>query len=136
MAAYCAGLVLLAMLAAEDIRERKISVNKLLIFALLAVCYRIFMKELWWQEILGAVSPGIMLLLLSWSTNESIGYGDGMTVVVLGLWMGGWFTLQILGIGILLTGIYAVWRVIRKKRGVIPFVPFLLAGMEVALIYE
>lgn len=136
MAAYCAGLVLLAMLAAEDIRERKISVNKLLIFALLAVVYRIFMKEFWWQEILGAVSPGIMLLLLSWSTNESIGYGDGMTVVVLGLWMGGWFTLQILGIGILLTGIYAVWRVIRKKRGVIPFVPFLLAGMEVALIYE
>lgn len=136
MAAYCAGLVLLAMLAAEDIRERKISVNKLLIFALLAVVYRIFMKELWWQEILGAVSPGIMLLLLSWSTNESIGYGDGMTVVVLGLWMGGWFTLQILGIGILLTGIYAVWRIIRKKKGVIPFVPFLLAGMEVALIYE
>lgn len=135
MEAYCAGLVLLAILAAEDIREKKISVDKLLVFALLAVGYRIFMKECCCQEILGAIFPGIMLLLLSRATKESIGYGDGMAVIVLGLWTGGWFAFQVLGIGILLTGIYAVWSLIRKKRGVIPFIPFLLAGMEVALFY-
>lgn len=135
MTAYCAGLVLLGVLAAEDIREKKISVDRLLIFALLAVVYRIFMKEFCCQKILEAIFPGIMLLMLSRATKEGVGYGDGITVIVLGLWTGGWFVLQVLGIGILLTGIYAVWSLIRKKRGVIPFIPFLLAGMEVVLFY-
>ncbi len=135
MIAYCAGLLLLAVLAAQDIREKKISVDKLLIFGFMAVLYQIFTKQFCWQEILGGVVPGCMLLLISWATKENIGYGDGMVVIVLGLWTGGWFAFHVLGIGILLTGIYAVISLIRKKRDVIPFIPFLLAGMEVALIY-
>ena len=135
MGADCAGLLFLAVLAKEDIREKKISVNKLVWFALIAAMYRILIRQFTWQEIAGCLIPGGMLLLLSWITKESIGYGDGMAVMVLGLWLGGWFTLQVLGIGIILSGIYAGIRLARRKKDAIPFIPFLLAGMEVALIY-
>lgn len=135
MGAYCAGLILLALLAGQDIKEKKISVDKLLVFACMAVLYRIFIKQFFWQEILGCMIPGTILLLLSWVTKEGIGYGDGMAVIVLGLWTGGWFALHVMGLGIMLCGMYAVICLVRKKRDAIPFIPFLLAGMEVALIY-
>lgn len=135
MEAYCAGLIFLAVLAAQDIKEKKISVNKLLVFAFMAVLYRLFMKQIFWQEILECMIPGAMLLLLSQATKEGIGYGDGITVIVLGLWTGGWFAFHVMAIGIILSGIYAVIQLVRKKRDAIPFIPFLLAGMEVALIY-
>lgn len=135
MGAYCMGLIILAVLAAQDIKEKKISVDKLIVFIVMAVLYRIFIKQFSWQEILGCIIPGSILLLLSRVTREGIGYGDGMTVLVLGLWTGGWFALHVMGIGIILSGIYAAVCLVRKKRDAIPFVPFLLAGMEVALIY-
>ena len=135
MGAYCAGLLFLAVLSAQDIREKRISVYKLLIFAFMAVIYRIIIRQFYWQEILGDVLPGCMLLLLSKMTKEEIGYGDGMTVIVLGLWLGGWFIFHVLCIGIVLSGIYAVICLMKGKRDAIPLIPFLLAGMEVALIY-
>ena len=79
--------------------------------------------------------PGGILLLLSLITKESIGYGDGMTVIVLGLWTGGWFAFHVFCIGILLAGICAVFYLIKGKKDTIPLIPFLLIGMEVALIY-
>ncbi len=135
MAAYCVGLIFLAVLAAQDIREKKISVDKLLFFAFMAVWYRIFAKQFFCREIFGCIVPGGLLLLLSKATGESIGYGDGVAVIVLGLWTGGWFALRVMGTGIMLSGIYAVFCLIRKKRDIIPFIPFLLAGMEVTLIH-
>lgn len=129
------GLIFLAVLAAQDIKEKKISVDKLIVFAVMAVLYRICIKQFFWQEILGAVIPGGILLLLSGATKEGIGYGDGMAVLVLGLWTGGWFAFHVMGIGIIFSGIYAAVCLVRRKREAFPFVPFLLAGMEVALIY-
>lgn len=135
MGAYCISLIFLAVLAAQDIKERKISVDKLIIFAFLAVVFRIVTNQFFWQEMLGCLVPGGMLLLMSRATKENVGYGDGMAVIVLGLWTGGWFAFRVMEIGIVLTGIYAAGRLIRKRRDAIPFMPFLLAGMEVALIY-
>ncbi len=133
---YSIGLLFLAILASEDIRERKISFCKLIFFAVPVIPYHVLAGSFGLKEIAGCLIPGGVLLLLSWMTGESIGYGDGMAVLVLGLWTGGRFTFYALAAGIMLSGFYAAVSVIRKRRDVIPFMPFLLAGMEVALIYE
>ena len=40
MAAYCVSLLFLALLAAEDIKEKRVSVWKILFFAAAAVVYQ------------------------------------------------------------------------------------------------
>lgn len=130
-----AGLLFLAALAPQDIKEKKISVYKLIVSAMMAIIYWTFKGQLNWQGILESMVPGIMLLLLSVITKENIGYGDGLTVAVLGLWMGGLFTLYVLCVGLILSGVCAVIYLIKRKRERIPLIPFLLIGMEVMLVY-
>ncbi len=135
MIVYLMGLLFLAVLAVQDIKEKKVAIYKLFISAAMAVVYWFFKGEASWQELLCGVIPGIMLLLLSVVTKENIGYGDGLTVIVLGLWTGIWFTFYVLCVGLMLSGFCAAVYLIKKKRETIPLIPFLLIGMEVVLIY-
>ncbi len=132
---YCAGLLFLAVLASEDIRRKEISVYKVIFSAGLSILYRIFSGQFLWQEIMWGLIPGILLILLAFCTRENIGYGDGAAIMVLGLWTGGWFTLAVLWVGIMMAGVFGVFCLIRKKKEPIPFIPFLLLGMEAALYY-
>lgn len=133
--ALCAELLFLAELSAEDVREKKVSVYKVLVFTVLALIYRAFTNQLFWMEMIINLVPGGMMILLAILTKEGIGYGDGMTVMVLGLWTNVWFTTGVLCVAILLSGIFGSICLIVTKREVIPFVPFLLAGLEVMLFY-
>lgn len=140
MIAYGVSLIFLAGLSAEDIKERKISVCHVLMFALSAIFFRAVTSQFLGNEIsidliTWSLFPGGILLLLAFLTKEGIGYGDGMCVLALGLWTGGWFALTVTCIGIMLAGIWGMACIFRKKREPIPFVPFLLLGMEVALVY-
>ena len=131
----CAGLLLLAALTPEDIKKKTISLNKVMLFAILAIIYRGLTKQIFCGEAVGCLMPGAVLLLLSAITKESIGFGDGVVVMVLGLWIGGWFTMLAVCIGMLFAGIYGGVCLIRKRKEPIAFVPFLLLGVEVALAY-
>ena len=133
MVAYCSGLFLLASLVKEDIKERKVSAKKILIFAIGAGIYIMLVEQPAWQEIGKRLLPGIGLLLLAFFTKESIGYGDGAAVLVLGLWTGAEFTLRTVCVGFILSGIYGGICILQKKTEPMPFVPFLLVGMEVVL---
>lgn len=134
MAAYCGGLLFLVGLVKEDVEEQTISIKKLVVFGVLALLYLLWQEPLVWQEFCRRVLPGMFLLFLSWASKESIGYGDGVAVIVLGLWTGVIFTLAAVCIGTLAAGFWSVICLIRKKTGPLPFIPFLLFGMEVALV--
>ena len=57
-----------------------------------------------------------------------------MAVCVLGLWIGGGMVLKVLAVSFLLAGIGGIICVFRKKREPMPFIPFLLLGLEVAFL--
>lgn len=132
---YCGAIIFLAMLSLEDIRERSISVKRVMIGALAAVICRVIAGEASGITMISSLIPGIMLLLLAVMTKESIGKGDGIVVMVLGLWIGGQMTFLAVCLAIWTAGIFAVICLMRKKRELIPFVPCLLVGMEVLLFY-
>lgn len=132
---YLGGFMLLVSLAMEDIREKKISVKKVAAFAAAAVLYRSLCGELSWGKIMTSLIPGTMLLLLAFLLKESIGTGDGIAVIALGLWTSGWFAFASAASGMVLSGIYGMFCLVRRKRDPFPFVPFLLLGMEVVLLY-
>lgn len=130
---YCGGMFLLASLVKEDVEERKVSVRKILVFAVFAGIYVILVEQLAWQDIGRRLWPGMSLLLLAFCTKESIGYGDGAAVLVLGLWTGAWFVLKTVVAAFILAGFYGGICIFRRKTEPMPFVPFLLLGMEVIL---
>lgn len=132
----CGALLFLAALAPEDIREKQISSKTIIISGLLAFICRLLAERGWnGREIVYSLIPGIFLLILSVVSKESIGIGDGMAVAVLGLWIGGGKTFMVLCVAWTLAGIFAVICLMKKKKEPIPFVPFLLFGMEVLLFY-
>lgn len=125
----------MAVLSAEDIREKKISACKIFIFAVFAVMYRGLEYQYPFSEIVCCILPGGILLLVSLLTKESIGYGDGVAVMVLGLWTGAWFTAGVLCVAVILAGLFGIGYLVMGKRDAIPFIPFLLVGLEVMLFY-
>lgn len=132
---YCVSLLFLAGLSAGDVREKKIPIYKVVFFAISAIFCRMITGQFSWNEVRWGIFPGCVLLVLALLTKENIGYGDGITVLTLGLWTGGWFTLAVVCIGIMLSGVWGMVCIFRKKTEPIPFIPFLLLGMEVALLY-
>ena len=80
------------------------------------------------ESILWALVPGILALLFSKLTNEVMGYGDGIILIVLGIFLP---LERMVSIGMLafsIAGVVALLLlVIFRKKGSyrIPFVPFL-----------
>ena len=85
-------------------------------------------EERTWISTLVACVPGILALVFSFFTHEVMGYGDGIVLVVMGIFMS---VSQIISVGMLaflLAGVVAlVLLVVYRKRGnyQIPFIPFL-----------
>ena len=78
--------------------------------------------------------PGFGLLLLAFATKKGIGIGDGLMLMVLGLFEGGALAWKVLLWGLFLQSIFAIILLVLRKAGrntKIPFIPFLLAGRVV-----
>lgn len=132
----CGALLFLAMLTPEDIREKQVSSKTIMIFGLLAlVCRIVAEREQAMGEMICDLIPGMFLLVLSVVSKESIGLGDGMAVAVLGLWIGGIKAFLTLCIAWTLAGVFAAMHLMQKRKEPIPFIPFLLLGMEVLIFY-
>ena len=115
----------------QDIKEKKVTGNYLRIGAVVGLLYKIAgiaQKADLVKDWMGALLPGIVLLILAKMTKEKIGYGDGSVIVILGNYWNLkeiWLVLQ--G-ALVLTMIVSVILLITKKVGKeyeMPFLPFL-----------
>lgn len=84
-----------------------------------------------WYDILPALLPGLLLLGLSFLTEEKIGRGDGDMVLILGLLTDRRICAAVLLTACLLAAAFAgaglLFRRLRRDSR-IPFAPFLLAA--------
>lgn len=79
--------------------------------------------------------PGVFFLLLSFCTREKVGYGDGIMLIILGLFLGFFRCFLILCVGLIfLSGFALILMVFRKvgRNSRLPMVPFLAIGMGVS----
>lgn len=79
--------------------------------------------------------PGVVLLVLSWATRESVGRGDGICYLVIGMLEGtGWCALILL-LSLLMASVYGGFLLMahagRKKR--MAFLPFTAAASLLVL---
>ena len=79
--------------------------------------------------------PGIFCLILSGTTGEALGYGDGLLILICGLCIGAKRTVRVLACALIWSALILLFSCIRDKgkKKEYPFVPFLLAGYLIQL---
>lgn len=134
---YAMALIFLASLTENDLKHKRIPLKTVFAFAAMAIIYLAGENRFLEENIFFQLLPGLGLLFLSAATKEKIGYGDGAAVMVLGLWTNLLFSTIVLCLAFCLAGCYAGAYIIKSKskKGEIPFIPFLLAAMEIMLVW-
>lgn len=135
-----AFLGILGIFAWQDKKELSVSKKFLFLAGVLAILGRSLVESRvvslleWGWSLL----PGVLLLGLGWLSQWQIGFGDGVIILVMGLWLGFQETVVVLLIGMFLCSIFCGGLVFFRKVGrktKIPFVPFLwiacLIGMGI-----
>lgn len=124
-------LGLLSLCSWEDIRKKKLTVIYILLFGIGGVLFHLFRPVCSIYSILWGIMLGVAMMFASWCTRGKIGLGDGILLVVTGVYLGGMGNLELLFTGLLLAACWSLGMVVLgKKKGKeeIAFVPFLLAA--------
>ena len=122
--------ILYSITAFDDLRTRQVRVMELIVFAVLGLLIDLFSPTYSWLSILGGVSIGMVLMVVSYFSKEKIGMGDALIVAVSGLYLGFVNTLILLWLSSSLTSIYGVI----KKKQELPFIPFLTVAYVIMLM--
>lgn len=95
------------------------------------IIYQVLMGNVDWKLSVAGGLSGILFLWISKITNEAIGYGDSLAILILGIYLGIWGLLEVLMTAFFILGIIGLICVVikRKKKGLaFPFYPFLTVG--------
>ncbi len=129
-----AGLSVIALI---DWKKQKIYLPMVIVIGCVGLGIHIFLMDMTIADIFWGVLPGAIMLLLGYFTEERIGYGDGFTFIMTGIYLGGRNNLTLLVISSVLAGFYAlILLIIRKKnrQDRIAYVPFVLLGYIILMI--
>lgn len=124
------GFIMLGIEAVEDIRNKKISIWILIVFFLLSVIHIVIYRDIPVKELMGGIGIGIMAVMVSVVFHKSIGLGDGITLLNLGILVGQTRLLEIMMVSLFFTMIWGVFYMAKGKNRnkTIAFVPFILIG--------
>lgn len=114
----------------QDIRKREILPGITALFLIGGAIWKLFMIHTGIFDLTCGLIPGFVLLILGRMSRGSVGYGDGMVILALGVSAGLWKTVESLSIGFLLSAAAAllIWCKKKNKNQKIPFIPFLFLG--------
>lgn len=132
-------LGLLGLCSLEDVRHRQLTIIYILMFGIGGVILHLFVPVCSIYSILCGMLPGAFMLLISAATQGSVGMGDGILLVVTGVYLGGYANLVLLMTGLLLSALWSLGLLAfrkKKRKDEIAFVPFLLLSYVVMLCGE
>ncbi len=121
-----------------DLRKNQISLLLVLLYAVLDIPYLMVNRQRLILLLMGAV-PGVLLLCIGKVFGDALGAGDGLVVLVSGLYMGIWGILGVLTLALILAAIWAVFLMVFRKKGgksSFPFVPFLMAAYTIPWLIQ
>lgn len=124
----------------QDIKEKQISLKLCIAYGIVGILLYISNciygnKELWQLGI--ALLPGVGMIVISYMTKERIGIGDGVVMVIMGLFFSYEKIISILVMGIMFSTLVSLYLLVVKKVSKeyeIPFVPFLLMASVVVVM--
>lgn len=130
--------IFLCLCSVFDIRKREIPL--VILIAGILAGLGIDLWQIWKglelaAEIGAALLPGTFFLLLSFCTREKVGYGDGLLLIIMGLFLGFGRCFLVLCISLVFSSAFALILLVFRKAGRnsrLPFLPFLAVGMGVS----
>ena len=131
--------ILLAVLAIEDIKYKKINIWSIGMGYILGIAGFAIYGQSRIRSLAGGIGIGLAVCLLHWITQKGIGLGDGMLAVLIGGCIGAKFTIICLCAAFFLASFAALLLCCFRKMGRksrIPFVPFLFLGYMITLGME
>lgn len=123
------GVLLVA--AYRDYREKKVYVNGILLMCIIGVVLRFMTGTFFAADILCGAGVGLVVLVIARLSREAVGIGDGVVLLMTGIFLGFWRNLELLFTALLLAGAAAVFFLLVKRKEKtyrLPFVPFLAAA--------
>ena len=124
-------IIILGVICVSDIKRKKIPVYMLIVLAAAGIISNFTVGEFDIEKRIIAMLPGMILLIVSMITKQQIGYGDGMIILIMGLYIDIDDILSIVLSSFLLSSIAAIilMTVFKKKKNFeMAFSPFLLIG--------
>lgn len=130
-------VILLSICAIEDIKEKEVSMPIVLGAGALGIIvqYCLKIESVW--SILGGMSVGVTMVVLSLLTRGKIGLGDGILLMTTGIYLGLKSNFILLSVALLGVALWGVMLIALKKisfQKEIPFVPFMWMGYVGMLI--
>ena len=120
--------VYLISLSYSDMKRRKLSVGVIVLGFLSALVFQAITGIESWRAVAGGILTGFLFMGISRLTEEKIGYGDSLLIIVLGTFLGMWKLLILLLGAFGLAAAVSILLMIKRKftrKSMIPFVPFL-----------
>ncbi len=129
-------LLFLGINAILDFKYKKIPWVLSICFIVIGIGSVLISSPINWWQFLGAI-VGIGIILISVCTKQAIGLGDGLVLLVVGIFIGLWKTLMILFLAGILVAVVGIIMMVQKKGNLntsLPFIPFILAAYGVYMI--
>lgn len=130
-------LGILAVSAYRDWKEKHIYLYVPAGALVMGLILHILCRERALTDMLAGAAIGGVMIIIGRMTGEAVGFGDGLMLVVSGIFLGFWENMCLLMTALLLVGGAALFLVSVGKKGKdyrLPFLPFLLAAYLLQLI--
>lgn len=130
--------IFLALLTFYDIKNKQLPMRVIGIFGvvIVGICFAKDYFSSW--EILIRLLPGMFLIIIAYFTSQSIGYGDGIVIMLIGLMIDIHTAITFILLAFLLSAMVSIILLISRKgnkQSKIPFMPFLLIAWCACLIW-
>lgn len=142
MANLCGRIILglvLGVAAYRDWKERQIPVSLPMAAAAAGVLLQLLYQQNTVKDILLGVAVGVVISIISWFSQGAIGLGDGIMLIVSGIYLGFWKNVEVLFYALTCVGAAALFMLVimkRERKYRIPFLPFLMFAYILQLMTE
>lgn len=133
------GLIgMLVVCSVEDLRRREMHLLFLMLFGIAGMVLHMVFRTYSIYEIVGGMLIGLALIGISIVSHGKIGRGDGVLMMVTGIYLGFWNNLLLLWCATCLTGLFGIGMFfVRGRRNIeLPFAPFVLAACTVGCLFQ
>lgn len=131
------GLLFLLWLSWEDFKIRSVSERIVLLGGCLAMLYQWIVKDQKLESVLGGMLIGGIALFISFITRETMGYGDSMVILMLGIFLGMEELLEVLFWTFGAALVVAIFLLVKQRFGrktAFPFIPVLTFGYVITCV--